>query len=207
MNNKNKKGVERACTSTATVENNTEKVNNHVHMGWVPFEVKECKLMGGKQYVMPCYKVRFWGEQDFDNEYFWLCGGRLYDENRSHEDVLRDIKSFIIGSFLVFMNLFKVFHTEEELKALEESIGEDARIKANQEMEFYRWRYNELKTIEFEEPIYVGIDVWDTPSGARYSVSGSTWLTDTSEKGQLGLFIDGFMIEELNLLGLDKSQS
>jgi hypothetical protein len=209
MKKNNNNGVESTCASTTAVNNVKDNVKKDVHMGWVPFEVKECKLMGGKHFVMPCYKVRFWGEEDSDNEYFWLGGGRLYDEKRNHADVLRDTASFVYGSALVLMQLFKIYHTEEELKAIEEqSNGEDVIEKANQEMEFYLWRYNELETIEFEEPIYVGLDIWDTPEGQKYSVSGSTWLLDlSSKKGKHGILIDGFMIEELNFIGLGNSLS
>ncbi len=202
MKNKlHNKGVESACASTAAVKSESKK-SNDVYAGWVPFAIHECKLLRKGSMSMPCYKVSFWGEDTT----IWFCGVRLsYQKGQKYEDVLRNCDSFIHGGAIQLRQMITPYNSEEERRQLEKSHNRRWReiIENNEhDISFNLWRWQEIKSIVFEEPVYAGVDVWNTDEGLQFSVSGSTWLIDYSETGKFGLLIDGFMIEELHFMNI-----
>lgn len=202
MKKENKKGVESTCAST-TAENNIEKnivVMNSEWRAMLPLAIKECKLLKlfGSM-VMACYKISLWG----DSTDFWLCGRfEILNKGTKYEEFLRDCKTFINGGGKQLAEIIRIPHSEEEVQAINEECAtfwNDFKKKNEEDICDYLRMYKELKTISFDEPQYVGLDVWETKKGIRFSLSGSTWILGFDNKKGLCFSIDSFMLENLKV--------
>lgn len=165
-----------------------EKKNVHdTFLFNVPFRVLEVKLFKTKSFVIPAYKVVCWGKDVEEQEPMWLCGGRLpKNDNITDEEILCDAETFIYGGFPSFYDLFK----EENMEN-----NENFLIPNDGEVEFLEWRYGTAFSQEFnDERFYVGLDVWNTSEGLKYSVSGSNFLKQKAEGGCM-LLIDEISFE------------